>query len=304
MRMERTTTAIIVVLLVGTLPVIEGLHLEQLTLLVCFLIAASCAALASRKLVPAGILLANATIKPQIAAPVVAWFGLWALGEWARRQRLVWAFAASMALLWLGAESLLPGWLGRWWTAIHAYLGYNDGRSLLENLLGRYPGLLLSAVIAAAVFLVCWRSRHAPAGSYAFGTCLVAVLAASLLIKPGFPLYDVAMLLPAVLWLSTHWKPIRERSRTAAWLYCLTAFFLVWQWVGALGLTALSLLYSSSAAQQAWQLAAVGQFSFPLGISFLLGLLAADICRSRAPLLGLGAKDGEPVPATTSEVGA
>ena len=279
--LDRSTTAIITFLVLGCFPVVMGLYLEQLSLLVFFLIAATCAALAREKYVLAGILLALATIKPQIAVAFVAWFGLWALGDWVRRRRLVWAFSSSMALLWLGAEVILPGWFGRWWSAMHAYLGYNDARSLLETLLGRYAGLLLSALIAAGIALLCWRLRRAHAGSSAFSTCLVSVLAASLLIKPKFPLYDVAMLLPAALWLFSCRKALWERSRPVR-LLLLTASLLVgWQWFSALVLATISLV-SPSAAQHGWALPAATMFPLPLGLSCLLAVLAVDVWKMGA----------------------
>ena len=276
LRFERSTTATVTFLTLGSFPVVMALHLDQLSLLVFFLIAASAAALASERYALAGILLAFASIKPQIAVAFIAWFILWALGDWVRRQRLVWTFASSVALLSLGAEGILPGWFGRWWAAMHAYLGYNDARSLLETVLGRYAGLLLSALIAAGVALLCWRSRRARAGCHAFSTCLVSVLAATLLIKPKFPWYDVAMLLPAALWLFSCRKALWERSRPVR-LLLLTASLLVgWQWFFAVALAAISLV-SPAAAQGRWVLPATTIFHIPLGLSCLLAVLAADV---------------------------
>ena len=283
-RLDRITTAIITVLILGSVPFIYGVLLEQLTLLVCFLMAASCAALAHRRFVAAGILLALSTIKPQLAAGLVAWFGLWALGDWARRQRLVWTFASSMALLWLAAEAVLPRWFGRWRAAMHAYLGYNDARSLLETVLGRYGGLLASALIAAGVAFLCWRSRRAPAGSHAFSTCLVSVLAATLLIKPKFPLYDVAMLLPAALWLFSCRKALWERSRPVRLLLLLPCILLGLQWFPAIALAVISLV-SPSAIQHGWVLPAtvmstLSLFPLPLALFCLLAMLATNVWRS------------------------
>jgi len=281
LRFERTTTAAIALLTLGSFPVIEALYLEQLSLLVFFLIAASCAAVAGERHVPAGILLALATIKPQIAAAIVAWFGLWALGDWARRKRFVSAFAWSMAVLWLGAEWILPGWFGRWWAAMHAYLGYTDVRSLLETLLGKYPGLLASALVGAGVALSCWRSRRAPAGSSAFNASLLSVLAASLLVKPKFPFYDLGILLPAALWLFQCRKALWQRSRAVRNLFFTASYLLGWQWFAAVALAAISLV-SPSVAQHGWNLPVAAMFLLPVGLSCLLGVLAVDAWRGSA----------------------
>lgn len=301
LRFDRSTTATVTLLMLGSFPVVMALYLDQLSLLVFFLIAASAAAMASEKYALAGILLALATVKPQIAVAFIAWCVLWALGDWAKRQRLVWTFASSMALLSLGAERILPGWFGRWWAAMHAYLGYNDARSLLETALGKYAGLLLSAAIAAGVALLCWRLRRAPAGSHAFSTCLVSVLAASLLIKPKFPWYDVAMLLPAALWLFSGRKALWERSRPVR-LLLLTASLLVgWQWFSALALAVVSLI-SPAAAQRGWALPATTIFHLPLGLSYLLAVLAADLWKIGAvPMTAINSGQSELV--TMSPIG-
>jgi hypothetical protein len=275
LRLERTTTAIVTLLAVGSFPVIQGLYLEQLTLLVCFLIAAACAALASGRLVPAGILLALSTIKPQLSVAVVAWFGLWALADWVRRRRLIWSFALTMVLLWVGAEWVLPGWFGRWWTAMHTYLGYNDPRSLFEILLGTSWGRGISALIGLGVALSCWRFRRAPAGSYDFNVCLMSVLAAGLLIKPKFPLYDIAILLPAILFLWNCRRTLWEQSRATRLLGWGTAGLVAWQWFWALALAMLAPV-SPASAQKGWWLPPVALFLFPMGVPFLLGLLTVD----------------------------
>jgi len=301
LRMDRTTTAMIAILLLGSLPVVEGLHLEQLTLLECFLIAASCAAMTGGRFVMAGALLAIATIKPQIALPLAAWFGLWAFSDWKRRRGFFWGFAVTMSALFAGAHWVLPGWLGRWWTAVHAYMAYTDPRSLLEVTFGRRGGLMATLAVAMTVGLSCWLSRRSRAGSFAFNVCLLSVITADVLCKPGFPFYDETILLPAVLWLATCWETIRQRSWAGRWSYCLTGFLLTWEWVGALAMTSLSLLHWSSAALQAWQLPARAQLSVPIGVLYLLGLLAGDMWRSRASLSRSGERGGGWVPVIARE---
>jgi hypothetical protein len=281
LKFERSTTAVVALLMLGSFPVVLALHLEQLSLLVFFLIAAACAAIAAKKYTLAGILLAIATIKPQVAVALVAWFLLWALGDWTRRRRLMWSFSSSMALLCLGAEAILPGWFGRWWTAMHAYLGYNDARSLVEILLGRYAGLTASALIAAAVVCLCWRARRAPAGSHAFGTCLMSVLAASLLIKPKFPLYDVALLLPVALWLIACRKSLWERSRLTRDLFFCASVIVGWQWIFAAALAAIALVFTP-AAQRGWQLPGIAMFLLPVGLFCPLAALAVELWRTDA----------------------
>ena len=282
LRLTQTTTVVIAFLMLGSYPVIQGLYLEQLTLLVCFLIAACCAALTSGRLVPAGILLAAATIKPQIALGVVALLAVWALGDWTRRKLLAWAFAMTMAALWLGAEWVLPGWFGRWWAAMHAYLGYNDSRSLLEILIGKSGAGIISVLIGLGLAFTCWRLRRAAAGSYASNACLLSVLAVGLLIKPKFPLYDTAVLFPAVLALWGYRKILWDVALASRVLLCTAAGLLAWQWFWGLALAALSLVMPAT-AQNAWKLPPAALFLLPVAVTGLLGLLTADVLLGRTP---------------------
>jgi len=280
LRLQRTTTVIIALLMLGSAPFIYGLFLEQLTLLVCFLLAACCAALAGRRLVTAGILLALSSIKPQLAVGVVAWLGLWTLGDWAHRKKLVWAFVSTMALLWLGAELVLPGWFGRWWVALHAYAGYNDMRSLLEILLGKYAGLLISVLIGSGVAWVCWEARRSLPSSASFNLSLLSVLAASLLIKPMFLLYDLVILLPVVIWLFASRKALWQRSRPVRDVFFTSALLLGWQWIFVLALTMVSLV-SPGTAQRGWALPGVAMLLLPVALACLLGLLVVDLGKNK-----------------------
>ena len=281
LRVQRTTTVAITVLLLGSLPVVQGLNLVQLTLLVCFLAAGSCMAVARGHLATAGALLAIATIKPQLVVGLAAWLGLWALGDWALRKRLVLGFASSMAMLCIGAECILPGWFGRWWASLHAYLAYVSGRSLPETLLGRTVGLLLCAVVVLGLVVLCWRSRRAPAGSHAFSTCLVSVFAASLLLNPKFLFYDVVMLLPAALWIFGCRKTLWKRSRAGRDLFFGGAVLLGWQWFSAAALVAVSLV-SPAAAQRGWGLPIAALLLMPVASVSLLGLLAVEFWKHGA----------------------
>jgi len=301
LEIERTTVAISVILLLGSFPVGQGLYLEQLTLLVCFFMAAAGAALASGMLMSAGILLAVATIKPQISLPVVAWLVVWSISNWQRRRRFLWGFAATMMALLAGAEWLLPGWFGRWQSAVSAYFDYTGARSLLEVLLGRHGGLLACAAFMLIVAVLCWLLRQGPVSSQEFNIGLLAVLAVEVLVKPTFPLYDGIILLPAILWLWTRWRVIRQSNWRARFLYGISAFLIAWQWAGAFLLTILSLFGVSWAVQQhVPHLPVFALFAFPVVVFFLLALHAADILRGTALLSRASGETPEAVIRTTA----
>ncbi len=95
--------------MLGWLPMVQGIKLQQLTLLVAGLLAACGACLAGGWLLLAGGLLALATIKPQLTWPLVLWLLLWAASDWRSRRRFVFGFGFVMLLLLGGAQLLLPG---------------------------------------------------------------------------------------------------------------------------------------------------------------------------------------------------
>src|ERR1700730_14480414 len=74
-------TAILIILTFGSYAVVQGIKLQQLSLVVSGLIAGCAAALVAGHLALAGFLLALATIKPQLALPMAAWLEMWAIGE-------------------------------------------------------------------------------------------------------------------------------------------------------------------------------------------------------------------------------
>jgi hypothetical protein len=66
----------------GSWPVVQGISVQQLTLLVSALLAAATAAVARRQFWLAGALLAVATIKPQLSLPYAAWLMVWGAAGW------------------------------------------------------------------------------------------------------------------------------------------------------------------------------------------------------------------------------
>ena len=67
------TTVSVLALTLGSFAVAQGILLQQLTVVVAALLAACVVALSNRQSCLAGVLLAVATIKPQLVWPVAAW---------------------------------------------------------------------------------------------------------------------------------------------------------------------------------------------------------------------------------------
>jgi len=102
--------ASLIIFTLGYFPVVQGLKLQQLTLLVSGFITGSILLVVSRQLLFAGILLALATIKPQLTLLISLWLLLWAFSDWRARKRFIFGFCITMVVLLLGAQYVLPGW--------------------------------------------------------------------------------------------------------------------------------------------------------------------------------------------------
>ena len=126
-RPARSTAAALTLLTLGSFAVIQGLKLQQLTLLVSGLIALSAALLSRGYLFLAGVLMAFVTIKPQLAIPIAGWFLIWALSNWKSRSRYVAGFGVTSMLFLAASQWLLPGWIARFRDGVVAYRSYTGG---------------------------------------------------------------------------------------------------------------------------------------------------------------------------------
>jgi hypothetical protein len=133
-RLPPLATAIAVALMLGSVPAVQGIKLQQLSLLVAALLAGAAACVASGFLFCGGALLALATIKPQLAWPLVAWLVVWSVSDFRRRRGFLFGFGVFMAVLLLGGEVVLPGWWRMFAHAIGQYHRYTQNQSVLDQL--------------------------------------------------------------------------------------------------------------------------------------------------------------------------
>jgi hypothetical protein len=260
-------TAICVVLTLGTFPAVQGIKLQQLSLLVAALLAASVACVASGFLFCGGALLALATIKPQLAWPLVAWLLVWAMSDWGRRRRLVFGLGLVMALLLAGAEVILPGWWRMFAEAIAQYHRYTQNQSVLDQLVPwGFAGKVLAgaAVFACALFL--WQLRRQPVDAGGFSRMTALVMALTVLVVPMYAPYNQVLLLPAILLLARDRTSFTSRSPATRFLYAAGAFVLAWQWIASLSLSVAYLF-----ASPAW---ALGRWTWPFFATFVLPVFA------------------------------
>ena len=267
--------------------VVDGLHLEQLTLLVVFLIAASVVALAGGQLVLAGVLLALAMVKPQLAILAAAFLMLWTLGAWPSRKRFAIGFGGTMAALLIGSELVLPGWFQLWLQATREYIA--DHRpSLLANLLGQQAAIIVAAgaiVLCGALF---WRVRKEPPGSGPFNFALVAALTLTTLVLPnaGSAYYNQALLLPACLWLFIPGWTLAGKNLMARLLWLVAVNLLAWEWILALPVSFAALVLHHAPQHEVTFFAIGPQFMsylFPFALALFVLSVAPQLRRASEP---------------------
>jgi hypothetical protein len=267
------TKLIFIILMLGWLPLVQGIKLQQLSLLVAGLLAASAACLAGGWLVLAGGLLALATIKPHLTWPLVLWLLLWAASDWRSRRRFVFGFGLFMLLLLAGAELVLPGWLWMFVEGIWQYRQYTHGQSVLSDLFG----LIVGRMLWVACFLACafrlWKLRRNPASSAEFGHAVALALALTVVIVPMAALYNQVLLVPAILALlrsesaGDRILPAVRRARAIGYL------LVAWPWIATMGLSLAYLWLTPEIRLRVWTIPLYSSYMVPV---FVFGLALLD----------------------------
>jgi hypothetical protein len=279
------TALIFIVLTLGWLPTVQGIKLQQLSLLVAGLLAACGACLSGGWFFCAGALLALATIKPQLAWPLVLWLLVWAGSDWRSRRRLIFGFGLVMLLLLGGAQLLLPGWLRMFLEAIGQYHRYTQNHSVLVWLFGSITGRILevaSVVLGAACL---WPMRREPADSAAFGRTVALVMALTVVVVPMFAPYNQALLAPAILgllWSASSRAAVLPAIRLARGIGCI---LLAWPWIASAGLSLIFLWLTPALRQKIWSLPLYSTFVLPV---FVFGLALLDTWSTRAGMTQAG----------------
>jgi len=275
-RPRKSSTVILLLLLLGNLPVIQAIELQQLTLVVGLLLAICAVLLARGDFGLAGIALATATIKPQLTIPLAAWLTLWALSRWGQRKNFVWGFYPTLGILFLAGEWILPGWVSKFLHAVAAYQQYTQASSVLDHLSNAQWGPILSAAVLVIVVILCWHFRREPEKSAAFMAIFSLVIAATLVTEPSVSTYNQALLLPAALIVLKSAASLWNRNLPARLIWLLAAGVLVWPWISAFVLAVASFVLSAARVQAAWKLPFYTSLAIPFAV---LGLLFQYIFR-------------------------
>ena len=272
--------AILIILVLGSFPATQGVELQQLSLVVSALIAGSLVLIASGYLWSAGIVLAIATIKPQLLLPLAGWLFLWALGNWKQRKKIVYGFGVTMLVLAGVGELMLPGWIGRFMKAVVAYRRYTNSESVLDLLTSKFVGRLLAVIVVIAVVNRCSKVRREASGTFSFALTTSLVLAATIVIVPTIAPYNQLLLLPGIFLLAGNRSILSSKNLSTRILCVAAAVTIFWPWLAAIGLTVASFILPAPRVQQAWALPFYTSIAIPLAVLGLLFQYAFQILRS------------------------
>jgi hypothetical protein len=262
--------AAMLALTLGSVPVLQGLKLQQLTLFVAAMCAVAMALLVAGRPIAAGIVLALATIKPQLVLPLLLWLAIWSLGDLKRRYRWAASFLITMAVLCAASELLLPHWIGRFWHAAGEYWRYTQAVPLLEAVLPYRWGRLLEALFTATTALFCWKQRKQPENTGAFQSSTCLVLALTVLTVPTFSLYNQVLLLPAIVLAARDRKAIWEKNIVSRVILVTGATLLAWPWLSSTVLATLSFVLPPETVERAWAIPAWTVPQIPVGVAALM----------------------------------
>ena len=275
-----STVFAVLLLTLSSPPLVQGLGLQQLGLLVGFFLAACAALLAGGSLLGAGCLLAFATIKPQLALLPVLWLLLWATGDWKSRQRLVWSFAGTMALLIGGAQLLSPGWLPRFVKGLFAYTHYAGMSSLLDFYLSPAIAKPVAIISLLALGIACFRWRHEPADSEGFFLKFALVLTVAILVLPPLlPPFNQVLLLPGVLAVIRYWNVLWKDGRGIRAVCVLGAGVALWPWLAAPVLLLRHAMAQGALLSRIW----LSPLAMSFGVPPLLLILLMQLSKRRFP---------------------
>jgi hypothetical protein len=275
-RLPAAELGIVAIFAFGSFPVLQGLKLQNLSLLVAFLVVATMASLVAGYFTAAGLLLAAATIKPQFVVLLIPWLALWTISDWRRRRRMVWGFSAAMLVLILGGEGLAPGWISRFLTVVRAYRRYTYGHSLLDVWFTQRIGSVVAVVLVAGVLALCWRCRSDPATSSRFFLASSLVLATTLVVIPTLEPHAQLLLLSGILLLLRYGSRIWRSGKVARLLLVGAWVLLGWAWVAAFGMMLATIWLPADALLRFWALPLYTSPLLPFGILVILGFLLAN----------------------------
>lgn len=280
-RISGTALCVWILLTLSCFPVIQGIKLQQLSLLVAAFIAGFMYSLSRRHFAVAGSLLAISTIKPQLVALPVLWLCIWVVGDWRNRQRALWSFVVSVAVLFVAGEVLLPGWVHEFRSALAAYYQYTGGgKSILDVALTPMFGRLISSFLVGTLAVMTWRIRRADEQSIEFQWSFTLALAVTLAVIPMFAPYNQILLLPGMMVIGRSLHALWSKNYLSRIFVALTVVAVFFQWIAAVVLVVALLFLPVPTVQRAWGLPFYLTFAGPImilaSLLFMRGVLLTN----------------------------
>jgi hypothetical protein len=212
----------------------------------------------------------------------ILFFVLWSIARWPERQRLLWSFLGTLALMLAASEAVLPHWIPEFLNSARANQDYSGGEpSVLRALLPAVLAYLISALLLLIFLVLCWKWRAADANSEKFAWALAWAGAITLVVLPKLSSYNHPLLIPSLLVLLAHRKRIWQGDLLARALTKGAFACQLWQW----GTAALLALFSFVVPPARLQFTAgLPQYTlFALPPLTLLALMAASFTGTNRP---------------------
>jgi Glycosyltransferase family 87 len=256
----------------GNFPVFESMYLQQPVLLAATFLAGAGACLTAGHLGLAGVLLALATIKPQLTVLLALWLLLWAASDWRSRQGLIWGFGLTMLVLLGASQMLLPRWIPEFLAGIVAYQQYTGNVSLLRLLLGGIGSVVVTLGLIAGLAVLNWKTRHKPASAREFLAVSCAVLTVTVVVMPSlYPTYQI-VLLPMIFLLLQEFKAVWGAGRAARLTFLASACLIGWPWLGALSLMIASTVVPLTVIRRLWIMPVSSLLLVPISLLTTFGI--------------------------------
>jgi Glycosyltransferase family 87 len=273
-------TVALVAITLSSVPVVQGLNLQQLGLLVAFLLSGCAALLVGEHYFAAGALLGLATIKPQMTVLVTLWLLLWTVSDWRRRKPFFWGWISTVSALVLGGQLLSPGWIPRFIRGLFLYESYSGGRFWLTAMLPHGFAIAIGCAAAAGAVIAAWRARREPPGSPGFAFALVLLLNVTILIVPATKeTFNQVLLLPGLALLLYSAPLIWRRSALSKAVSLFLGAVVISPWPLAAIVSLLWLFLPLGEPHTLWLAPIYLEVWLPLATLLGLALLSSDALR-------------------------
>ncbi len=205
---------------------------------------------------------------------------LWlASADWRQRRRLAISFAASLAVLLLAGQLLLPGWWSSWWRNLPAYRQYTPA-PLVELMLGKVLGRLLALTTVGIAALGAFRCRRASPDSSEFHLLSAFILVVTVVVlSSSVAVYHQILLLPALFWLYCHREGILRANRPVRVVALLVLATLFWPWASATAVAIASPFLSWARSREAILFPQATASSFPFVVLSLTAFFVGKTIR-------------------------